>query len=117
MPPSAAVLAADGAELELLLGDPARSIAGIALVSTREAPTGLRAAGAVALVRHPRAALVPLAAAFNAMGDRRAYRVVLAAAGLLTALVALLALPTLLVDGGASVAGVTAPSFGAPPSV
>ena len=51
------------------------------------------------------------------MGDRKAYRVALATTGLLTALVALLALPTLLVDGGTSVAGVTAPSFAAPPSV
>ncbi len=106
MPPSASVLAADGAELHLLLGNPARSIAPIAL-----------AARAAALVRHPRAALVALGAAFDAMGDRRAYRVALATTGLLTALVALLALPTLLVDGGTPVAGVTAPSFAAPPAV
>ncbi|MEP7334291.1 MAG: hypothetical protein ABI717_00790 [Actinomycetota bacterium] len=135
MPPSAAVLAADGAGLHLLLGDPARAIASIAgaarsdlpfdtfgrdvlLAATREAPSEWRrAARAAALVRHPRAALVALGAAFNAMGDRRAYRVALAATGLLTALVALLALPTLLVDGGSPVAGVTAPSFAAPPSV
>ncbi len=135
MPPSAAVLAADGAGLHLLLGDPARSIAAIGLAartdlpfddfgravllaSTRAAPgEWRRAARAAALVRHPRAALVALAAAFNAMGDRGAYRVALATTGLLTALVALLALPTLLVDGGTSVAGVTAPSFAAPPSV
>ena len=135
MPPSAAVLAADGAGLHLLLGDPARSISSIALAArsdlpfdafgrdvllaaTRAAPLEWRrAARAAALVRHPRAALVALSAAFNAMGDRRVYRVALAATGLLTALVALLALPTLLVDGGTSVAGVTAPSFAAPPSV
>jgi hypothetical protein len=135
MPPSAAVLAADGAGLQLLLGNPARSIASIALAarsdapfddfgrevllaSTREAPTEWRrAARAAALVRHPRAALVAISAAFDAMGDRRAYRIALATAGLLTALVALLALPTLLVDGGTPVAGVTAPSFAAPPSV
>jgi len=135
MPPPAAVLAADGAGLHLLLGDPARSIASIALAarsdlpfddfgrdvllaSTREAPAEWRrAARAAALIRHPRAALVALSAAFDAMGDRRAYRIALAATGLLTALVALLALPTLLVDGGTSVAGVTAPSFSAPPSV
>ena len=135
MPPSAAVLAADGAGLHLLLGDPTRSIAAIGLAartdvpfddfgravllaSTRAAPgEWLRAAKAAALVRHPRAALVALGAAFDAMGDRRAYRVALAATGLLTALVALLALPTLLVDGGTPVAGVTAPSFTAAPSV
>ena len=135
MPPSAAVLAADGAGLHLLLGDPARSIAAIGLAaqtdvpfddfgravllaSTRAAPgEWLRAARVAALVRHPRAALVALGAAFDAMGDRRAYRVALATTGLLTALVALLALPTLLVDGGTPVAGVTAPSFAAPPAV
>jgi hypothetical protein len=135
MPPPAAVLAADGAGLHLLLGDPARSIASIALAArtdvrfddfgrdvllaaSREAPTEWRrAAGAAALLRHPRAALVAVSAAFDAMGDRSAYRVALAATGLLTALVALLALPTLLVDGGAPVAGVTAPSFEVPPSV
>ncbi len=135
MPPSAAVLAADGAGLHLLLGDPARSISSIALAArsdlpfdpfgrdvllaaTRAAPLEWRrAARAAALVRHPRAALVALSAAFDAMGDRRVYRLALAATGLLTALVALLALPTLLVDGSTSVAGVTAPSFAAPPSV
>ena len=129
MPPSAAVLAADGAGLHLLLGDPARSIAAIGarsatdvpfddfgravlLASTRAAPgEWRRAARAAALVRHPRAALVALGAAFTRVGDRGAYRVALAATGLLTALVALLTLPTLLVDGGTSVAGVTAPSF------
>ena len=88
-----------------------------ARLDARSAGEWRRAARAAALVRHPRAALVALGAAFNAMGDRRAYRVALAATGLLTALVALLALPTLLVDGGTSVAGVTAPSFAAPPSV
>ncbi|MBA3383086.1 MAG: hypothetical protein H0T20_00335, partial [Actinobacteria bacterium] len=135
MPPPAAVLAADGAGLHLLLGDPARSIASIALaarndvqlddfgrdvllVATREAPSEWRrAARAAALVRHPRAALVAVSAASDAIGDRRAYRVALAATGLLTALFALLALPTLLVDGGTPVAGVTAPSFAVPPSV
>ena len=88
MPPSAAVLAADGAGLHLLLGDPARSIAAIGLAartdvpfddfgravllaSTRAAPgEWRRAARAAALVRHPRAGLVALGAAFNAMGDR-----------------------------------------------
>jgi hypothetical protein len=135
MPPAAAVLAADGAALHLLLGDPARSIASIALAArsdvrfddfgrdvllaaSREAPSEWRrTARAAALVRHPRAALVAVSAAFDAMGDRRAYRVALAATGLLTALFALLALPTLLVDGGTPVAGVTAPSFAVPPSV
>src|SRR5687767_987836 len=93
MPPSAAVLAADGAGLHLLLGDPARSIAAIGLAaqtdvpfddfgravllaSTRAAPgEWLGAAKAAALVRHPRAALVALGAAFDAMGDRRTYRI------------------------------------------
>lgn len=135
MPPAAAVLAADGAALHLLLGDPARSIASIALAArndvrfddfgrdvllaaSREAPTEWRrAARAAALIRHPRAAMVAASAAFDALGDRRAYRVALAATGLLTALVALLALPTLLVNGGSPIAGVTAPSFAAPPSV
>ncbi len=135
MPPSAAVLAADGAAVHLLLGNPARSIGSIALAArndvqfdafgravllaaTRQAPTEWRrAARAAALARHPRAAFVALAAAFNAMGDRRAYRLALATIGLLTALFALLALPTLLVDGGTSIAGVTAPSFAVPPSV
>ena len=135
MPPSAAVLAADGAAVHLLLGDPARSITSIALAArndaqvddfgrdvllaaTREAPSEWRgAAQAAALVRHPRAALVALGAAFNAMGDRKAYRIAVATAALVTALFALLALPTLLVDGGTSVAGVTAPSFEVPPSV
>jgi hypothetical protein len=135
MPPPAAVLASDGAALHLLLGDPARSIATIALAArtdvrfddfgrevllaaSRAAPSEWRrTARAAALVRHPRAALVALSAAFDAMGDRRAYRVALAGTGLLTALFALLALPSLLVDGGAPVAGVTAPSFDVPPSV
>lgn len=135
MPPPAAVLAADGAALHLLLGDPARSIASIALAArsdvqfddfgrnvllaaSREAPSEWRrTARAAALVRHPRAALVAVSAAFDAMGDRRAYRIALAATGLLTALLALLALPTLLVDGGTPLAGVTSPSFAVPPSV
>jgi hypothetical protein len=135
MPPPAAVLAADGAAVHLLLGDPARSIGSIALAArndvqfddfgrdvllaaTREAPLEWRrAARAAALVRHPRAAFVALSAAFDAMGDRRPYRIALAATGLLTALFALLALPTLLVDGGTPVAGVTAPRFDVPPSV
>jgi hypothetical protein len=135
MPPSAAVLAADGAAVHLLLGDPARSISSIALAArndaqvdafgrdvllaaTREAPfEWRRAAQAAALVRHPRAGLVALSAAFVAMGDRRGYRIAIAATALVTALFALLALPTLLVDGGPSVAGVTAPSFEVPPSV
>jgi hypothetical protein len=135
MPPPAAVLASDGAALHLLLGDPARSIATIALAArtdvrfddfgrqvllaaSREAPSEWRrTARAAALVRHPRAALVALGAASDALGDRRAYRVALAGTGLLTALFALLALPSLLVDGGAPVAGVTAPSFEVPPSV
>ena len=135
MPPPAAVLAADRAGLQLLLGEPARSIASISLAArtavqlddfgrdvllaaTREAPSEWRrAAQAAALIRHPRAALVAGSAAFNALGDRRAYRVAVAATGLVTALVALLALPALLVDGGAPIAGVTAPSFSVPPSV
>lgn len=135
MPPPAAMLAADGAALHLLLGDPARSIASIALAArtdvqfddfgrdvllaaSRDAPSEWRrAARAAAVLRHPRAALVALSAAFDAMGDRRSYRAALAATGLLTALIALLALPTLLVDGGTPVAGVTAPSLEVPPSV
>ena len=135
MPQPAAVLAADGAAVHLLLGNPAGSIGSIALAArndvhfdafgrdvllaaTRQAPSEWRrAARAAALARHPRAAFVALSAAFDAMGDRRAYRLALAATGLLTALFALLALPTLLVDGGSPVAGVTAPSFAVPPSV
>ena len=135
MPPSAAVLAADGAAVHLLLGDSARSISSIALAArndaqveefgravllaaTRAAPfEWRRAAQAAALARHPRAALVALGAAFNAMGDRKGYRVAVATTALVTALFALLALPTLLVDGGTSIAGVTAPSFEVPPSV
>jgi hypothetical protein len=135
LPPPAGVLAADGAALHLLLGDPARSIASIALAArsdirfdqfgrdvllaaTREAPSEWRrAARTAALVGHPRAAMVAASAAFDALGDRGTYRVALATTGLLTALVALLALPTLLVDGSAPVAGVTAPSFAVPPSV
>lgn len=135
MPPSAAVLAADGAAVHLLLGDPVRSISSIALAArkdaevdgfgrdillaaTREAPTEWRrAAQAAALVRHPRAAVVALSAAFDAMGDRRIYRGAVAATALATALFALLALPTLLVDGGNPIAGVTSPRFEVPPSV
>ena len=75
------------------------------------------APAAAALVRHPRVALVALGAAFNAMGDRRSYRLALAATGLLTALVCTARAADLLVDGSTSVAGVTAPSFAAPPSV
>jgi len=135
MPPSAAKLAADGAAVHLLLGDPARSISSIALAAqndaqldgfgrdillaaTREAPSEWRrAAQAAALVRHPRAAVVALSAAFDAMGDRRIYRGAVAATALATALFALLALPTLLVDDGNPIAGVTSPSFDVPPSV
>lgn len=135
MPPSAVVLAADASALHLLLGDPARSITGLAaaaqgdvrlddfgrdvlLAATREAPSEWRrSARAAVLVGHPRAATAAASAAFDSLGDRRAYRGAIATAGLLAALVALLALPARLVDGGAPGDGVTAPSFAAPPSI
>jgi hypothetical protein len=136
LPPSAAVLAADAAALDLLLGDPARSIAtltaaartdphfddfgrDVLLVAIREAPSEWRRAARVAaLVRHPRAAMVVAGAVFDSLGNRPPpYRVALATTGLAAGLVALLALPSVLVDGGAPGRGVTAPSFAAPPSV
>lgn len=137
LPPSAAVLAADAAALQLLLGDPARAIATLSaaarsdlsfddfgrdvlLAAIREAPSEWRrAAGTAVLARHPRAAAVAAGAAVGSLGrsDVRGYRVGLATAGLATAIVALLALPAVLVDGVAPDRGVTAPSFAAPPSV
>lgn len=135
LPPSAAVLAADAAALDLLLGDPARAITALSVaarsglgfddfgrnvlvVAIHEAPSEWRrAAGAAVLARHPRGALVAASAAFESLGDLRGYRVGLATAGLATAVVALLALPAVLVEGLAPGRGVTAPSFAAPPSV
>ena len=136
LPPSAAVLAADAAALDLLLGDPARSIAtltaaartdpgfddfgrDVLLAAIREAPSEWRRAARVAaLVRHPRAAMVVAGAVFDSLGNRPPpYRVALATTGLAAGLVGLIALPAVLVDGGAPGRGVTAPSFAAPPSL
>jgi hypothetical protein len=135
LPPSAAVRAADAAALQLLLGDPARAITTLSvaarsdpgfddfgrdvlLAAIREAPSEWRrAAGTAVLARHPRAAVVAAGAAVDSLGDLHGYRVGLATAGLATALVALLALPAVFIDGAAPDRGVTAPSYAAPPSV
>ncbi|HET9673728.1 MAG TPA: hypothetical protein VFP31_02895, partial [Gaiellaceae bacterium] len=135
-PPSAATLAADSAQLHLLLGDPARAVAslegaarveqtldphaGAVLVAAiREAPAswfrGVRAAFHGGSLRTTAAAL---GAAFDTVADRTVFRAGIASAALAAAVLSFFTLPNLFFDGTSSPrSGVTTPRFAAPPGV
>ncbi len=135
-PPSAATLAADSAQLHLLLGDPARAVAslegaaraeqaldphaGAVLVAAiREAPAswfrGVRAAFHGGSLRTTAAAL---GAAFDTVADRTVFRAGIATAALAAAVLSFFTLPNLFFDDTSSPrSGVTTPRFAAPPDV
>jgi hypothetical protein len=136
-PPSAATLAADSAQLHLLLGDPARAVvalegaarvaegldphAGAVLVAAiREAPAAwFRGTRAAVLARSPRTTLAALGAAFDTVADRTVFRAGVAGAALAAAVLSFFTLPTVFFDGTSAAprSGVTTPRSSAPPDV
>jgi len=136
-PPSAATLAADSAQLHLLLGDPARAVlslegaarvehaldphAGAVLVAAiHEAPTAwFRGASAAFRSRSVRTTAATLAAAFDTVADRTVFRAVIASAALAAAVVSFFTLPNHFFEGTSAAprSGVTAPRAALPPEV
>jgi hypothetical protein len=136
-PPSAATLAADSAQLHLLLGDPARAVlslegaarvehaldphAGAVLVAAiHEAPAawfrGMLAAFRSGSLRTTAATL---GAAFDTVADRTVFRAGIAGAALVAAVVSFFTLPNHFFEGTSAAphAGVTAPRAALPPEV
>jgi hypothetical protein len=136
-PPSAATLAADSAQLHLLLGDPARAVlslegaarvehaldphAGAVLVAAiHEAPTAwFRGTSAAFRSRSVRTTAATLAAAFDVVADRTVFRAVIAGAALAAAVVSFFTLPNHFFEGTSAAprSGVTAPRAALPPEV
>jgi hypothetical protein len=136
-PPTAATLAADSAQLHLLLGDPARAVlslegaarvehaldphAGAVLVAAiREAPAAWFR-GTLAAFRSGslRTTAATLGAAFDTVADRTVFRAGIAGAALVAAVVSFFTLPNHFFEGTAAAprAGVTAPRAALPPEV
>jgi hypothetical protein len=136
-PPSAATLAADSAQLHLLLGDPARAVlslegaarvehaldphAGAVLVAAiREAPAAWFR-GTLAAFRSGslRTTAATLGAAFDTVADRTVFRAGIAGAALVAAVVSFFTLPNHFFEGTSAAprAGVTAPRAALPPEV
>jgi hypothetical protein len=136
-PPSAATLAADSAQLHLLLGDPARAVlslegaarvehaldphAGAVLVAAiREAPaTWFRGTLAAFGSGSVRTTAATLGAAFDTVADRTVFRAGIAGAALVAAVVSFFTLPNHFFEGTSAAprAGVTAPRAALPPEV
>ena len=136
-PPSAATLAADSAQLHLLLGDPARAVlalegaarvehtldphAGAVLVAAiREAPAAwFRGASAAFRSRSVRTTAATLAAAFDTVADRTVFRAGIAGAALAAAVISFFPLPSHFFEGTSAAprSGVTAPRAALPPEV
>lgn len=136
-PPSAATLAADSAQLHLLLGDPARAVlslegaarvehaldphAGAVLVAAiHEAPAAwFRGTSAAFRSRSVRTTAATLAAAFDTVADRTVFRAVIAGAALAAAVVSFFTLPNHFFEGTSAAprSGVTAPRAALPPEV
>jgi hypothetical protein len=134
-PPSAATLAADSAQLHLLLGDPARAVlslegaarieqaldphAGAVLVAAiREAPAAwFRGARAAFRSGGLRTTAATLGAAFDTVADRTVFRAGVAGAALAAAVVSFFTLPNHFFEGTSAAprAGVTAPRAAVPP--